>query len=246
MTAWPFWSGLCRFRGGFISQVPERLRRNEDYFLDHLGMPALIEAYCIYWLHTGNFRSWLPISLVRLYHEASQADYGWIAMELATLITRLGGEGEKFEVYVELADALREECGSRPLIDIIQIREPWELSLNALSQLTQTIAPDHPAAKPVFRLAWRLQFSSMDYWTLTPVEQKLSVKGGWTRGKQISLKRFTSPRDMPDYLTDHDRQIVANLEVEHQQYYYYGSPNYAFGEGALLALVGHPLVFLDR
>ena len=234
---------VVQIQGGFISQVPERLRRNEDYFLDHLGMPALIEAYCIYWLHTGNFRSWLPISLVRLYHEASQADYGWIAMELATLITRLGGEGEKFEVYVELADALREECGSRPLIDIIQIREPWELSLNALSQLTQTIAPDHPAAKPVFRLAWRLQFSSMDYWTLTPVEQKLSVKGGWTRGKQVSLKRFTSPRDMPDYLTDHDRQIVANLEVEHQQYYYYGSPNYAFGEGALLALVGHPLVF---
>jgi len=234
---------VIQVQGGMISQVPDRLRRNEDYFLDIPGIPALLEAYCLYWLNTGSFRAWLPDYLERLYRDASRADYGWFAMEFAALLARLGEGVEQYDIYGELAEALREECGSHPLTDIVTIQEPWELSLKALSQLTQAIAPDSPAAQPVFRLAWRLQFTGMDFWNLIPVEQKLSVKGGWTKGKQISLKRFTSPRDIPDYLTDHDRQIVTNLEVEHPQYYYYGSPTYSFGDGALLALVGHPLVF---
>ncbi len=234
---------VIQIQGGMISKVPERLQRNEDYFLDIPGIPALLEAYCIYWLNTGNFRGWLPDYLERLYRDASQADYGWFAMEFAALVAHLGEGVEAYDIYGELAEALREECGSRPLLDIVKIQEPWELSLKALEQLTKANTPKNTGTKPVFRLAWRLQFTDTDIWNLTPVEQKLSTKGGWTRGKQISLKRFTSPRDMPDYLTDHDRQIVANLEVEHQQYYYYGSPTYSFGDGALLALVGHPLVF---
>ncbi|MEM6715451.1 MAG: SNF2-related protein [Cyanobacteria bacterium P01_C01_bin.147] len=235
---------VIQVQGGMISKVPERLRHGEDYFLDAPSISSLLEAYSIYWLHTGNFRGWLPQYLTRLYREASQLDYGWFAMEFATLLAHLGTGVEEYDVYGEIADALREECGSHPLLDLVKIQEPWELSLKALGQLTQATAPHHPAAKPILRLAWRLQFSSMDYWNLIPVEQKLSTKGGWTKGKQISLKRFTSPRDMPNYMTDHDRQIVANLEVEQSQYYYYGSPSYSFGEGGLTALVGHPLVFL--
>ncbi|NEQ44970.1 MAG: hypothetical protein F6K00_15985 [Leptolyngbya sp. SIOISBB] len=242
-SSMPLLERVIQVQGGLVSKVPERLRQGEDYFLRSPGIPSLLQAYGIFWLNTGNFRSWLPDYLTRLYREAARLDYGWLAMEFAALLFHLGEGVEEYDIYAELADALREECGSRPLLDIVQIQEPWELSLNALGQLTKAIAPQSPAAKPVLRLAWRLQFSSMDYWHLTPVEQKLSTKGGWTKGKQISLKRFTSPRDMPTYLTDHDRQIVANLEVEHPQYYYYGSPSYSFGEGALLALVGHPLVF---
>ena len=230
---------MLQVQQGWLSSAPARLRHGEDYFLQRPAIPELIEAYCIYWLNTGNFRGWLPGYLTRLYRAASQANYGWIAMEIAELLARFKGQ----TAYAEIAGALREECGSQPLIGSVKVYEPWELSLKALSQLTQTGTSGKPKAPSVFRLAWRLQFSSMDFWNLTPVEQKLSTKGGWTKGKQISLKRFTSPRDMPDYMTDHDRAIVATLEAERSQYYYYGSPTYSFNADALLAMVGHPLIF---
>lgn len=239
----PLWR-LLQIQQGRPDQVPETLRRFDDYHLNTPGLAALLEVYCLYWLNPKNLEGWLPAYLVRFYHSASRTDYGWLAMEFAELLTRF--EVEASEIYDELAEALREECGSQPLIDSVQIREPWELSLNALTSLMSTASSGAPASKPVYRMAWRLQFTSLKNWTLTPVEQKLSVKGGWTKGKNIALKRFTSVRDTPDYMTDQDRKIAATLEVDYEsQYYYYGSgkPTYAFGEEALLALVGHPLVF---
>jgi hypothetical protein len=131
----PLWQ-LLQVQQGQVSQLPTHLRRNDDYYLNQPGLPALIEVYCLYWLNLSSVRAWLPSSLSRFYREASQADYGWIAMELAELLTRFDTD----KVYSELAEALREECGSEPLVDIVKIREPWELSLKALTNLTQTPA----------------------------------------------------------------------------------------------------------
>ena len=237
----PLWR-LLQIQQGRTSQAPERLKRFEDYHFNRPGIAALLEAYCLHWLNVETAKRWLPDYLVRFYHTAANAHYGWIAMEFAELLTQY----EANDVYGDLAEALREEDGSRPLINSVQIREPWELALNALAGLTVSTAPNRASTQPAYRLAWRLQFSAMANWSLTPVEQKLSVKGHWTKGKTIALKRFTSVRDAPPYMTEQDRQIAATLDVEYQsQYYYYGSskPTYSFNDEALLALVGHPLVF---
>lgn len=238
----PLWR-LLQHQQGRPDQVPKQLKRFEDYHLETPGLATLLEVYCLYWLNPEGLERWLPKYLLRFYQVAARADYGWLAMEFAELLTRL--ETESDEIYGELAEALREECGSQPLIDSVQLREPWELSLSALSSLARDVAPSTSVSKPVYRMAWRLQFNAMTQWTLTPVEQKLSTRGGWTKGKNVALKRFTSVREAPDYMSDQDRQIAATLEVDYESQYYYRSskPTYSFGEAALLALVGHPLVF---
>ena len=229
---------------GQLSKVLEATERFSDYILSTTGLAALIEIYSLYWLDVKDLNRRLSAQLAHLYQAASQAGYGWIALEIVELMARL----EPGEIYSELAEGLREGTGSQPLIGVIQRKEPWELSLNALANLTNAISAEGAttAAHPTFRMAWKLRFRSLDNWELFPLEQKFSVRGGWTKGKPIALKRLRSVSDTPPYLTAQDRRICDALEVEYpSQHYYYGSskPVYSFGEEALLALVGHPLVF---
>jgi superfamily II DNA or RNA helicase len=216
---------------------------NEEFF-DHnlgtMGVATLLKVYCLYWLNVKDLAQWLMPQLVQAYHRAAKADYGWIALELAELMARFNPD----EIYQELAEGLREVSGSTPLLEMVTHREPWELSLDALTQLTSPDAPVESDRASHYRLAWRLQFRSLDNWQLNPVEQKLSAKGGWTKGKSIALKRFQSVREMPDYLTEQDRNIAKTLQMEYEyRRYGSGTPRYFFDDQALLALVGHPLVF---
>ncbi|MEM8638574.1 MAG: DEAD/DEAH box helicase [Cyanobacteria bacterium P01_G01_bin.54] len=216
-----------------------------DYSLITAGVDTLIEIYSLYWLDVKDLQRWLIPHLVERYKAASNANYGWIALELAELMARLDPQEE---IYSELAAGLREVAGSQPLIDIVPRREAWELSLHALTNLTNPApaATDEPQSD--YRLAWRLRFRSLHNWQLTPIEQKLSVKGGWTKGKAIALKRLYDASEQPDYLSQQDRQVAKTLDVEYEHRGYYGASkaHYSFSQSALLALVGHPLVFWEE
>ncbi len=230
---------------GQLSKVLNAREQFVDYTLGTKGVGALLDVYSLQWLDVKDLDQWLVPQLVRRYRAASQANYGWLALEIAELLARLKSD----EIYSELAEALREQTGSQPLINVVERQEAWALSLSALSNLT-AVSSDGASgpAQPAFRMAWRLRFSSVANWELTPLEQKLSVKGHWTKGKTIALKRFATAGEMPDYMTPQDHQVVSGLEVEYEsRYYYYGSakPYYSFGNEALLALVGHPLVFWE-
>ncbi|MGB0563455.1 MAG: hypothetical protein ACPGVO_16875, partial [Spirulinaceae cyanobacterium] len=216
-----------------------------DYTLTNVGIAALLEVYSLYWLDVKDLQNWLVPQLVQQYKTASQANYGWIAMELAELMAHLEPEDE---IYSELATGLRESMGSQPLIETVKRQEAWELSLNALTQLTAPPPPEAAAPESEYRLAWRLLFRSPNNWQLTPIEQKLSVKGGWTKGRVVAMSRLEYTSDMPDCATQQDRQIAKNLKVEYEYQNYYGAskPTYRFKPGALLALVGHPLVFWEE
>ncbi|MGD1904782.1 MAG: DEAD/DEAH box helicase [Leptolyngbyaceae cyanobacterium] len=229
---------------GQLSKVLNARDHFADYTLGSKGVATLLEIYSLYWLDVKDLDRWLVPQLIRRYRDASQANYGWLALEIADLLARLQVD----DIYGEMAEALREQTGSQPLVSVVERQEAWALSLNALASLTEANAPTAPPAQPTFRMAWRLRFSSLNNWDLTPLEQKLSVKGGWTKGKAIALKRFASMGERPDYMTPQDHQVVSALEVEYEsRYYYYGSskPYYSFGEEALVTLVGHPLVFWE-
>ncbi|MEM6436849.1 MAG: ATP-dependent helicase, partial [Cyanobacteria bacterium P01_D01_bin.115] len=229
---------------GRLGKVVGVAERFSHYDLNTTGLATLIEIYSLYWLDVMDLDQSLPAQLAHLYHAASQAGYGWIALEVAELMTRFQSE----DIYAEISEALREEIGSQPLIEVIQRQEMWELSLNALTNLT-VVGTDgtDPPPQSTFRMAWKLRFSSSTNWGLTPLEQKFSVKGGWTKGKSIALKRLRSGSEIPPYLTSQDRRICDTLEVEYEDSYsYYRSkPTYSFGNQALAALVGHPLVFWE-
>lgn len=210
------------------------------------GLPALIEMYSLYWLSIDNVAQVLSGQLSHLSQIAMEAGYGWIALETAELLRRFQPES----VYAQIVETLRDQADSLPLIDVIEKKDAWERSLNALVDLTQKggqspAAPSHAT----FRMIWRLRFNGPSHWSLTPLEQKIGAKGNWTKGKPIALKRLYTHDSIPDYASEQDRQICATVDVEYQQSsYYYRSaqPVFFFTQRTLLALAGHPLVFWEE
>ena len=234
---------VLHMQQGKMGAVTNAMQRFKNRTLSTIGLPALIEMYSLHWLSVEGLASWLPGEMAEATQSALGAGYGWLALEMAELLVSYQPES----LYVEMVEALRDQADSLPLISIIERKAPWELSLSALSQLTGK-TEEEAVPTSVYRMVWRLRFRGLSNWSLSPLEQKISVKGGWTKGKAIALKRLYAHGDIPDYATAKDREICATIDAEYEQNsYYYSSSKllYSFTDDSLLALVGHPLVFWE-
>ncbi|MEM6449927.1 MAG: DEAD/DEAH box helicase [Cyanobacteria bacterium P01_D01_bin.105] len=206
------------------------------------NLPNLLSIYCLHWLSVSAIAGKFAAELPALFEQSLKASYQWIALEFADLMLSYKIEA----VHAQSVEILRQQIQTVPLLDTIERKAAWELSLNALANLspkaTTTAAQIAPTS---FRLAWRLQFVATDFWSLTPIEQKTNAKGTWTRGKVVALKRLAT--DSLDYLSDQDKDICDALETFYEDDYYNENsrPQYAFSQKALLALIGHPLVFSE-
>ncbi|MEB3289743.1 MAG: DEAD/DEAH box helicase [Leptolyngbya sp.] len=199
---------------------------------------ALIDAFCLYWVDMDTARKRLPNSAKDIYKNAKEAGFDWFALEAATLLARLNPSS----TYGKDAAALQEKTGILPLANIIAPKEAWELALTALMGLQASPGKTEAVAETAYRMAWFLTMYSSQRWMLQPKEQKISVKGGWSRGRAVALHRLKySLSDFP-YLTPQDREICACMGSEYGSY---GSTNYYFLDEVMLALVGHPLVFWE-
>lgn len=205
---------------------------------DAHSFEALIDALCLYWADVETARDRLPDSVKDIYNQAKAAGFDWFALEAATLLARLNPRS----TYGKEAPALSEKTGIQPLTDIIAPKEAWELALTALMGIQSAPGKTEAAAETEYRMAWFLTMYSSQSWVLQPKEQKISVKGGWSRGRAVALYRLKyNLSDFP-YLTPHDREICACLTTEYKSY---GSNEHYFQDQALVALVGHPLVFWE-
>lgn len=215
----------------YLTNTPvSRLENNHSF-------TVLIDCLSLYWVDLDNAQQRLPAALKELYAAAEAGGYHWFALETAELLARLTSE----PVYGQRASALREATGIQPLAGLASPKEPWELSLAALMGLNTTVAPQTtPASVSDYRLIWLLTLYSNGAWQLQPKEQKLSAKGGWSRGRVISLRRLKTEGSNLGYLTPQDLQVCAHLVPDAYSY-----DNYKFREQALTALVGHPLVFWE-
>ena len=200
---------------------------------------ALIDALCLYWADLDKARTHLPEAVKDIYKDAKAAGYHWFALEASTLLARLNPRS----LYGKEAPALQEATGIQPITEIITPKEPWELALTALIGLNPSQGKGETATvETEYRLAWFLSLHGTTHWALQPKEQKISVKGGWSRGRAIALHRLKYELTKFTYLTPQDRQICACLTAEYRAY---GGNTYYFQDRALLALAGHPLVFWE-
>jgi SNF2 family DNA or RNA helicase len=202
---------------------------------------TLMDSLCLYWVDLGVARKKLSQSLQRYFTQAYTAGYHWLALEAAELASRLSAQSK----IGKEAPALREQTGIQPMVDLIKPKEPWEISLTALVGLNPNGgggSASQAKAETKYRMAWFLTYYSEHSWTLQPKEQKISAKGGWSRGRAVALRRLKKEIESFNYLTPQDFQICAHLI---QDYYSYGYDNYQFQEQVFLALVGHPLVFWE-
>ena len=210
---------------------------NHAYIADHKehhSLETFFCSLCLYWVDTAQAQKRLPKLLKSLSEQAEATGYYWLAAEAAELLSRLKTKGNK------KVEAIYSQTEVPPLVDLIKTQQPWEISLKALANL-QKKSPETTIADQK-RLVWFITFYSTSF-VVQPREQKITAKGGWSKGRPISLKRLYSNPGQFDYLTTQDLRVCSHIETNY--YGYYEKVEYSFSELAMRALVGHPLVFWE-
>lgn len=207
---------------------------------EHNSLETLFFALCHYWVDADRAKKHLPRLLEEFYQQAVASGYHWLAMESAELLSRL----KPHSSYETQAEILREDIGIDSIVDLMQPQEPWEMCLNALSNL-QKEPPAPVKAQTELRLAWFITFYPSKC-VLQPREQKVNAKGEWSKGRPIAIKRLNGNLGELDYLTSHDLRVCGCIETfTNYDYGYRGKVEYTFSAKAISALIGHPLVFWE-
>ncbi|MBF0187980.1 MAG: DEAD/DEAH box helicase [Magnetococcales bacterium] len=126
-------------------------------------------------------------------------------------------------------------------VQLVQYVEPWERALNALERtLLSVTVQDKVIQQGVERLIWHVVPDNYsDDLTLQPRLQKQTAKGGWTKGRNVSLKRLCFEGDTLPWMTDQDRRIAEHIQKKSS----WGESYEVVQDRAFPTLVGHPLVF---
>ena len=205
----------------------------------------IIVALAQYWVDADRAKSWAQ-RLEELLARAHAAGYRMLAGELEELLFRLTG----LEDHGVAAAQAREELGTVPLVDALAPTERWRRALTALAALPADSGSGGSSAAPADeRLVWLLGGTQPGAAGLfvEPRVQKLAKKGGWTKGREVALKRLFHERDTLDFLTDQDTRVCEGLESydQHRSWGRYAQAGYRFRiDRALQRLVRHPLIFL--
>ncbi|MCC5670666.1 DEAD/DEAH box helicase [Nostoc sp. CHAB 5784] len=202
------------------------------------SLQTLFCSLCLYWMDAQSAKKRLPNLLEPLYRRSLASGYHWLAMETAELLSRLKPSSN----YNKLAEALREDSDIQTIVDLIRPQEAWEMCLNALANL-QSRPQTSLKPESELRLAWFITFYPSRC-VLQPREQKVNAKGEWSKGRPIALKRLNSALSEFDYITPQDMRVCSCIET-YNDGSYYGKVDYTFGEKAISALIGHPLVFWE-
>jgi SNF2 family DNA or RNA helicase len=177
-------------------------------------------------------------TLSDLFIKSREAGLNWLAMECAELLCRAE---ENTPVRRNAIEKIRQETGMQSFVAGIRVEEPWRKSIRALADLTT--GAQEGAAKPAdARLIWLLDYSH-GVLSVQPIEQKLTARGVWTKGRAVALSRLFGGK-RPECLSSQDQAICAAIERVGRTYY---NTRYYFNTSRLLpALVGHPLLFLEK
>jgi len=232
-----------RVIGDLAGVLSGQKKRAKAYELQHSfarrgPMTLLVRALALHWLGDNPGKD-LPPSLALEADGAAALGLNWYAHEAAAVLNAFGYKGKL--PAIEPAPA-----GLIAMTDLLKPKQTWELALEAL----QRLKPDSQQGTQADgdrRLVWLLTLQG-SYATLDPREQKRTKSGGWTRGRAVAVQRLAEESEQMPHLTPKDRAICACIVHEQQSGYYssYGHRVYRLDiDRALLAAVGHPLLFGD-
>ena len=215
------WLVEIRQRGGIGEPLWLPRLRKQDPALS--GTELLNCVLCLYWAGLEEAIEFIP-RLQDLKTKAEIGGFSWIADECEALITKL--RGQKGE---ELTD--KEQKLSTALLDVLRPTEAWRRTLDALRQVAQEIGPQTDE-----RIVWRIEDDAGQF-SVKPLIQKRSKRGGWTTGRELSAARILNKHG--DCLLEQDRAALRTLVQ--------GLDAYRVGDETTLAeLVGHPYVFWEE
>ena len=149
--------------------------------------------------------------------------------------------------------SLHRQLGTFPMLKWIQQQSLWKRKLESLRQIAdgKPVVAKSAAVTSDYdeRMIWEVDPGTTkgSYLSVRPVIQKLSG-GSWTKGRPVALERLYAGNTKTGFafLTEQDRTVCRTITAREVStgYYKYTETVYNFDCGAaLLALVGHPLVF---
>ncbi len=215
--------------------------------LHHLPIPQLLQALQLMWLKQ-NIPLTLSAVLIAHHKKSRILGFDWYAWQIEQVL--LNGRHTHAKLNPKIGDSITAikplTLNFYDLANVVTVRKPWEFVLDALHDITVPSTKRQPTDTQDgtgLRMTWRLNKYS---YAPEPREQKLSKNGRWTKGRKVSLQKLYTERENYDYLTQHDQQICNHIK-EHSYYDYgYMRSDYEIEDDkALLAAVGHPLVFME-
>ena len=167
----------------------------------------------------------------------------WPLMQLARLLCELGAD---VPIHGEAAEAFFLDGPAQDLSQVWEIKELWESQIGALTSLIQGAgSPEADPTTRTRRLAWKLCRQWEDSVRVVPVEQKRTKRGGWSKGREVSLHRLADyEAEGLDYLTDQDKSALHAIKAQRQGYYR-GYSFFLDDAQALEKLAGHPNLFWE-
>ncbi|MDR2179921.1 MAG: DEAD/DEAH box helicase [Synergistaceae bacterium] len=212
----------------------EKLFQTESALVDRPErcIDAFFFILYAFWLNTEKARR------LRLLAEATFESLESLGMNF--LVTELSAVIR--ELWPDSPEKYHRPSPPYPVKDLLSRQSEWERSLSALSGIGG-VKNGVGTTKGAKRFAWEIQWGSVDrvptYVQLTPMEQTLQA-AGWSKGKNVALKRLYSKASTIPGMTDQDYRAASAIREE---YSYHGLQYYIDAPQALEALAGHPYLF---
>ncbi len=161
--------------------------------------------------------------------------YKLLALELTYALWQIYKKKEFESRY----QALSAELKLTAILSRVQRRENWELML---SSLLGAVSTESSGKKAVAEKSTRIvYFVDPSRHIIQPTLQTGTAGGGWTKGRNISLKRLKE-KDV-EGMTEQDHRIADTLEVSRSYGGYWGADDVSFSDKVWPALAGHPYLF---
>ena len=175
-----------------------------------------------------------------LRDKAQTNGYRWMEMELTKVLSLRHANLDARQAFAERATGLSDELRIFSLADAMPRIESWERALEVLATMTANGQASGKKAKKTSRFVWFVDFDTRE---LEPREQTLSKTGSWSKGRKVSLKRVKSGE--VEGMTPQDVSVAQTIEDDATKYQPANSYTIRY-EDALLALVGHPHLYLIK
>jgi len=193
----------------------------------------MFQCMLYYWLALPQLKQ-RRAELQDLSQGAEAAGFLLLAGGAESLLGHLGDEES-----AKRSATWREQLGFSDMATWFERQEAWERQLAALINLQQGGAE----SSGEMRLVWVIGYGSRQgIAEIEPREQKRDARGAWGKGRPVALKRLRDDAAQMEFLTPQDLRITSAITPSRQAY----SSGLRYdidAEQAVLALVGHPLVF---
>ncbi|MCI5126277.1 MAG: ATP-dependent helicase, partial [Candidatus Electrothrix sp. AR5] len=213
---------------------------------DNSPLEFFIFNLILFWTDKAKVKSEAPY-IAEVRDKAEKNGYTWIAAELSSLLAALNVNKNANTV---LAKKLHSSCGTVSCVGMVKKIPAWEKTLNGLLTITGEAEKNGQVVQAEQRLVWLFAHNERyNYCSIAPKMQKMTKRGTWTKGRPVALKNLHDNYSTMEGLSKQDCRVCQAIKAEYYSgsWRSYGKTEYEIDDDqALPALVGHPLVFLEK